>query len=162
MAGKYAHVIKGLAKKSLSDDPTFQEVVEARKRELVGIAGNATALAAAYVDARNAKERHAELEVPLNVEVAAVEQMLWQAYENANVSSIKSGDRVVAVEQQPYAKVIDPGALRAWAIENGHEGNLSLPWQTVNALAKLAILGEGSMPDGIEVQAQTTTKLRKG
>jgi hypothetical protein len=160
--GKYSEVIKGLAKRSLGDDPSFQEVVDARKRELSGIHGNATALAAAYVDARKAKERHDEMEVPLNVEVSAVEQLLWQAYENASVSSIKTGDRVVSVEQQPYAKVIDPGALRAWAMANGHEGSLSLPWQTTNALAKLSLLGEGSTPDGVDIQVQTTTKLRKG
>lgn len=161
--GKYSGVLKGLPSKALSDDPTFQDVVNARKDELkaAGVADKPAALAAAYRDARHAKEAHDAAAVPLNVEIAAVEQLLWASFEESDITSMKVGDKTVAVEKVPYAKVIDPGALRAWAIANGHEGNLSLPWQTVNALAKLALLGEGSMPEGVEVQVQTQTKLRK-
>lgn len=160
--GKYTAALKGRPDR-LGDDPSFQDVVNARKDELTadGMRGDATRLAAAFVAARKAKEVHDEAAGPINVEIAAVEQLVWEAFETAEVTAVTAGGYTVSVEQQPYSKVIDPSALRAWAIANGHEGNLSLPWQTVNALAKLSLLGEGSAPEGVEIQVQTVTKLRK-
>lgn len=165
--GKYDAVIKNLRRFEFAGDVRFQEVVEARKAALeqAGLRGDPTKLAAAYVAAREAKEAHEAAAAPLNVELAAIEQLITGAYEDADVTSIKVGTgeaaRSVATQPEPYAAVIDAAALREWAKKNGHEGSLTLPWQTTNALAKAALLGEGTMPDGVDVTVRTKIVLRK-
>lgn len=163
--GKYDGVIKNLRRAAFAGEPRFEEVVAAKKAELeiAGLRGDPTKLAAAYVEARAAKEAHEAAAAPLNVALAAIERLLWDAYEDADIQAIKVGTgATVRIQPEPYTAVIDPGALRQWAIDNGHAASLALPWQTTNALAKAALLGEGKMPDGVDVTIRMKTVMQKG
>lgn len=98
------------------------------------------------------------LRVKLNaLLMEAYEQLMHAQYEAEGVtmrylpdgSSIRCG-------KEPHAVVVDRDANRKWAIENGLESSLALPWQTVNAMAKKALLeGEPEIP-GVELESWPT------
>jgi hypothetical protein len=68
----------------------------------------------------------------------------------------------VRVQYEPHATVVDREANRKWAIANGLENLLSLPWQTVNALTKESLLKGEPEPDGISVTSYPKIVYTKG
>jgi hypothetical protein len=90
-------------------------------------------------------------------------QLIVDQYENEAVTSLKLEDGgTVRVQVEPHAKVVDRNANREWAMKNNLENLLALPWQTVNALAKEALLQGEDPPDGVEISARPKIVYTKG
>lgn len=158
--GKYDKVLAGLTAE-VRGDGTFRDRVDEAKRKLPhGL--DAASLAEMYGTLRQEKSELEERESDLNVRIAAVEEAMWGAFEDRGVSSIKlKTGRSVRVQPEPVAKVTDKDALRTWAVEQGLERLLGLPWQTVNSMAKERLLAGDAPPDGVEVQVRTKTVFSK-
>lgn len=122
-----------------------------------GVAGhrNAPNIARLYTDVRKLKNAFSSQEKTTNVLVEAYEQLLVEQYEVEGLSSLKLEDGAsVRVQYEPHGKVIDKEANRKWAQENGLENLLCLPWQTVNALTKEALLAGEKEPAGVEATSR--------
>lgn len=165
MAGKYAEVVKGLPKLP-SSDAGFQEKVMARKRELIDNdplkMRSASALAAEYRRLRDSKDEVEQVVSRLNLELEAIGQLLIQQYEADDTSSIAlATGGSVSTQLEPYAQVTDRDACRTWAIENGLERSLALPWQTANAIVKERLLKGEPEPPGMKAFVRTKIVLRR-
>jgi hypothetical protein len=120
-------------------------------------------LTALYVRRRTEEEAASDLAHEAGIRLAAAEQLMWSAYEDANLTTLKlkdgSGARVQTV---PYAVVRDSQALRQWAEANGFTAKLALPWGTVNSEVGERLLNGLPLPDGVEVYVKTTTVIIRG
>lgn len=162
MASKYAAVVERLPKMD-AQEPSYQEKVEAVKRDLAPMLSSSSEIANEYVLLRGEEDNLEEQLSVLRLRKAAVEQLLVDRFEHDDVSSIKlTSGHSVSVQVEPYAQVVDKDALREWAKTNGLERSLTLPWQTVNALAKERLLAGDAEPEGTKVFARTKLVLRKG
>lgn len=152
MAGKYAGVI-GTLPRTFTTDPKHQELVEAEKAQL-GTAHSPAELAEYYRQLRAEKKELDEQASALQVRLDAVAQVLADVYEHQGISSLRLTDGgSVSVQEEPYARVTDKEAFRAWCVANGLEHSLVLPWQTTNGLVKERLLEGAPEPDGVEVFA---------
>lgn len=157
--GKYSGVVGGLPRLPAAE-PSFQAQVDQAKGRVTSRGPGG--LAARYEQLRNRKDRADRLTAKLNVQLAAVEQLMWSAYEDANLTMVRLSDgSSVAAEQEPYAAVRDQAACRAWAEANGHRASLQVPWPTVNAITKERLLAGLPPPDGVEIYSRTKTVLRR-
>ena len=120
------------------------------------------ALAQAYLAARNAKAEAEAVVKAANVHVKAAEVLLIDAYDEADVSSMKLSDgSTVSTNTDPYVVTLDRDAVRSWAQANGHERDLNINAQTLAAITKTrALAGDGS-PDGVELRTWTAVRMRK-
>jgi hypothetical protein len=162
MASKYAGVIDQLPK-MLNTEPAYQEKVNAVKLNLAGEFASASALASEYVMLRGEEDQLDEQLSSLHLRMAAIEQMTTEQFEAEGATSMKlvSGHSL-SVQVEPYTRVVDKDATRLWAIANGLERSLALPWQTLNAISKERLLAGEPGPDGTELSARTKLVLRKG
>lgn len=135
--GKWDPVVKNLSPE-LPADSKFQDKVDVLKKPLVGTP--ASGLAQLYASLRDQKKDLEEKTKELNVKIAAAEQAMWGAFEDEGVSSLKLAEGgSVRIAREPVASVKDKDSLREWAMENGHTRDLTIPWQTLNAIAKSLI-----------------------
>lgn len=74
-----------------------------------------TALAAAYAAARDLKDRIADWESNTNLLIEAYAQLMLDAADNEDVTSVRLGDRPVSWWEEPYTTVKDKAANLAWA-----------------------------------------------
>jgi len=170
--GKYADVVKGLP--PLPTEAGHQEKVEKAKAAVT--VRDAPGLAQEYVRLRARKEEQDAIASAIHVELAAVEQLMWGAYEDAQLSSVKLKDgSAVDVRPEPYASVKDAALLRAWVDTTPLAASLALPWATLNADVKARLLdaserlkagitdppGTIIVPPGVTVYVKTQTVLRK-
>jgi len=130
-----------------------------------GLSGRmrATSIARCYRDIRSVKNALEEQEKTTNVILEAYKQLLVSQYETEGVSSLNLGDGgTIRVQPEPHGRVVDKIANRIWAIENGYENMLALPWQTVNAIAKEAALKGEDVPAGVELERRDKVVYSKG
>jgi hypothetical protein len=159
MAGKYAEACSKLDPVDRSGP--FQQKVEQAKANYSG--RGAADLATAYAAIRAEKDSLAEQDSALNVHLAAVEQLMWDAYDAAGLTSLKlQSGASVRVGVEPSTTVTDRAALVAWAKANGLEGLLTLYAQTVGGIVRERLLSGLPMPDGVEVRARNVTVLTRG
>lgn len=159
--GKWDHVVKNLPPE-LPVDAKFQEKVDVVKRPLIG--NPASGLAQKYALLRDEKKELETSVKELNVKIAATEQALWNAFEDEGVSSLKlaEGGGSVRIGREPVASVKDKDALRNWAMTNGHERDLTLPWQKLQAVSKSLIEAGEATPEGVDLAVRTKTVYSKG
>lgn len=167
--GKYDSVLPGLPKLPPAD-LTYQEKVQQFKdgvgtRDAVLIAGD-------YVTLR-AKEAELKAELSkIHLAMEALEQLLTESQEiqaagwgdygvKENALRLPTGE-TIRVQPEPYAYVKDKEAFRQWAIANGYERQMTLPWQTTNTLVKERLLQGEPEPDGCEAFCKTKIVLVKG
>lgn len=125
---------------------------------------NAGTVAKMYRDIRKVKNAMDEQEKTLNIIKAAYEQVLVDQYEAEGMTNLSLDDYIggaVRYELQPHGAVKDKDANREWAMKSGLERSLSLPWQTINALTKQALLDGLDPPDGVEVTARVKVVYTK-
>jgi hypothetical protein len=164
MAGKYSKVIDALPR-MLSTEAPYQERVEQVKASITNDSDfelHASTLAHEYAGLRAEKDKAESFVSEINLRLEAVSQLMADQFEIEGVSSLKTeSGQSVAVQLEPYARVVDKEANRLWAIKNGLERMMSLPWQTINSQAKEMLLDGMPPPDGVEVFAKTKIVLRK-
>ncbi len=165
MKGKYTEVVKTLPKLP-AIDAGFQEKVVARKRELIENdplkMRSAAALASEYRRLRDAKDEVEKVESRLNLEIEAISQLLVEQYEADGTSSIAlATGGSVSTQLEPYAQVTDRDVVREWAVKEGLERQLALPWQTANALVKDRLLKGEPEPPGMKAYVRTKIVLRR-
>jgi hypothetical protein len=157
--GKYSSVVANLPR--LAGEPGFQAKVEEAKTQIFNRAPGD--LAALYLRLRDVKDEIAAKESQLNVDLAAVEQLMWSAFEDAGLTSVKLSDgSSIRVQQEPFVTVLDRAAVRQWAEGNGLGESLQVPWMTLNSATKERLLAGLPAPDGVEVSVRTTTFLARG
>lgn len=164
MAGKYVGVIDKLPRLLTTEEPAHQDKVDALKATLrqTDIASSAVNLAEAYMEWRAKRDALKEELETINLHVEAISQMLCSSYEDEGVTSLKLASGFsISVQVEPYAIVKDREALRLWAIANGLERSLTLPWQTTNGIAKERLLSGEPEPDGVETYAKNKIVQRK-
>lgn len=159
--GKYSGVMDGLPKAGPSD-PSFQEKVDRVKGDLGAVYTTPAQLAAAYKTTRLQKEEVEQKSAELHLTLTAIEQLLWDRFEAEDIQSLKLEDgSSVSVQVEPVGKVTNADVFREWAIANGYERSMSLPYQTMNALTKARLLDGDAPPDGVEVNVRTKTVFRR-
>ncbi|MCG3775748.1 MAG: hypothetical protein JW395_2592 [Nitrospira sp.] len=120
-------------------------------------------LAQIFANVRKIKSQFEAQEKVTNVLIEAYKQILVDQYEVEGVRSLGlASGGTVRIDSEPHGSVVDRDANRKWAIENGLENLLSLPWQTVNALTKKALLAGEEPPDGVEATNRPKIVYTKG
>jgi len=162
MAGKWAKLLKTMPR-SYGLEPTYQQKVDVVKNVILeDTPRHGSALAARYAVARKVKARVEEDEAEVNLEIEALRQLIVDQYEAEGVASIKLEDgESVWVQHEPYAQVVDRDAHRKWAVDNGLERQLALPWPTTNALTKAALEAGQPEPAGVQTFSRPKLILRK-
>lgn len=161
--GKYTKVLAGLPK-FLGTEPAYQEKVDAVKKEILAKADAtflpASALGKEYVDLRAEIDHIKGLLSDANLELEAVTQLMVDQFEVEGVSSLKlSNGQNIVTFPEPYISVSDKEACRLWAIKEGLERSMALPWPTLSAIAKDALLTGKPAPDGTTMFAKTKIRL---
>ncbi len=166
--GKYDAIIAAKKLRPVpEDDPRQQEKVNKKKDEIrARLASenkpvNARTIAEAYSLARFQKDELEEELKPVNLEIMALEQMLFKSQESGeegwgefgakdNMVRLASGSSV-AIQKEPSGKVVDRALFRHWCIDNGLESELRLHDSTTQSLLKDRLIRNLGEPDGIEV-----------
>jgi hypothetical protein len=140
---------------------SLQQVLNDHLIRKIG-ARTANRLASLYADVRKMKDSFDKQEKTTNVIVDAYEQLLVEQYEAETTRSLElDGVGVVRVQYEPAAKIVDKAANRKWAVDNGMEQDLSLPWPTVNALTKALLLQGEDAPGGVEAVSRPKVVFTK-
>ena len=167
MASKYGAAMTALEPLPVSDQ-SYQDKVEAMKllfMENPEFQLTPSNLAKEYSKYRKAKDAAEEEVSACNLMIEMLSQMLaatqeannpeWGAYgASDNTLRLVTGDKI-EVRKEPYAVVEDKDANREWAIKNGLERMLGLPWQTINSIAKQRLLVGEAEPDGVKTFVKT-------
>lgn len=177
MAGKYAKVLKKLPRLRTTESPQYQEKVEALKtlltapsqeeeRQKLGVERiplQASVLANEYNDLRLAKEVLQAQLSEIELQIAAITQLLDDQFEAEGLTLVRLDDGArVMTRPEPYAVVKDPTKFRQWCIDQGLQEKMTLPWQTTNALTKERLLAGEPEPDGIEAFQLTKAVWYRG
>lgn len=168
-AGKYSEVVSRLPR--LEEEPNYQDKVNLKKAELLEAHADepttaltsGASLARKYQQFRALKEDIETELADLQIALTAIEQMLTERYEIEGVTNMKLDDgSSVGVQFEPYAQVIDRAASKQWAVANGYEDRLMLPWQLMNAITKEHLLNGEPEPDGVKAHTRAKIVLRRG
>jgi hypothetical protein len=171
MASKFAAIIGDLPNLP-PDDPSYQSKIEEIKESLRTDLLTPDAMAKEYQIVRSVKDDLNDQLSIVQMRLTAVEQLLFEAYENdepgfglygAGPNTIKMRDGAsVAVQMEPMGKVEDKEAFRLWCIANGYENALQLWPSTMNSLTKDRLLKGESAPEGVKAYAKPKIVWRKG
>jgi len=122
----------------------------------------AAGLVRAYADARLVLDAASEWRASAQLLVDAYERMMIEQMEAEDVASLRiASGASVSTYAEPYGKVVDKAAFRAWCVANGYEQQLQLWPSTMNAIAKERTLAGEAPPDGVEVTSKTMVRLNK-
>lgn len=137
--------------------------IERAMLDLSGGRRHGSVLARMYKAIRQVKEAHTEdVEARVNLLQMALEQMVVDQYEVEGTQSIKLDEGgTVRVQYEPHAQVKDREAFRQWCVQEGLETQMSLPWQTTNALLKQRLLDGLDVMPGTEAYSKAKTIYAK-
>jgi len=144
--GKYAEVL-GELPKTFGNDPKYQDTVNATKAKLIEQIGESRTkerMTAKYAALRAKKDALEDAVKDVNLYIEAYSQLLAETFEAEGTLSLTIEEGTLRVQHEPYPTVKDPDAVRAWALKNGLERKMSLPWKTLEGLVKQRLL------DGME------------
>lgn len=165
MASKYASVLPGLPRFPGSD-PGYAEKVEAEKQKLLAdpsFPSDAFGLATEFANLRAQEDEWEEGLKALRLRMDAVTNLLIERYDIDQGKSVTlASGATVSYQPEPYTSVEDRDVFRQWALDNGYERSLALPWQTTNAVAKELLLKGEDIPAGTKVWMRPKLVLRKG
>lgn len=83
----------------------------------------------------------------------------WGAYGASSNTLIAPNGSRIRIDVEPYATVVDKDANRQWAVKEGLERMLALPWQTLNSLVKKRLLNGQGEPPGVKTFKKRTIVL---
>jgi hypothetical protein len=164
MAGKYADVSKTLPKRDSSffddDAKKFQKRVDDAKTPIID--RRPGALAAAYKDARARKEIAKDALATINVSVAALEQLIWDALEDQGLQSVKiEGGGSFSVNPAIAVRVENRHVFEEWIDKNDLSGLRKIPSATIVSIVKERLLEKLDVPPGVIVSTYSETSFRK-
>lgn len=164
---KYASIVPGLP--DLPVKPDTQTKLDVYKEKYIKMySGSLTAhnLLAIYTAARkNFEELSAQRSAAYFALEAAIQMLAeshirqdagWGTYGGSSNTLIAPSGTKVRIDVEPYALVIDKDANRIWAVAQGLERLLALPWATLNKHVKELLLAGQPEPPGVK-----TFKKRK-
>jgi hypothetical protein len=153
--GKWDKILTRLKlSKFVDGDEKYQtkvNVMKDRMRDDLGADFQVPRLASDYAELRREKAILKEQESELNLKIAAMEQLLDERFKDEDVTNIRVAAGMVNVQREPHAKVEDKTKVRVWAIENGLEEMLAIPWQTLNSHTKELLQGGYEPPPGVSL-----------
>lgn len=122
---------------------------------------HASALATAYAEVRNLKERLKEWESNTNLLLEAYQQLMIEQMEAEGVTGLRiDGVGNVSTWQEPYSRVADQAAFRDWFLADPDlKQKATLMWQTIDSLTKQRLLNGEEPPPGVEVYAMHKVRL---
>lgn len=165
MASKYDKILPKL--KPLPPDPSYQDKVQVIKQSILqsGNTINGRTLAAGYTALRAQKDKVQEDMDDIDLLLEAYTQLLADSSESdpewgtfgasKNTIKLENGDKI-EIRKKPYAQVVDKEAVRLWAIKNGYERQLGLPWMTLNSITAERLMAGDAEPDGVECFMKNT------
>lgn len=157
--GKYSGKLDGLP--GVPVDNNYQFQVDQLKKPWIG--KPVQDIAWWYRQLRAQKMAMEQAEKDINAQLEAARQLLVVGYEDSGITSLKLKDGAsIAVESEPYAQVEDKEAYRRWCVENGYEAEMSLAWQTTNAIVKETLLAGRPFPPGVKCYVREKMVLRGG
>jgi len=119
-------------------------------------------LAKKYTELRDSKDDLEEELKVINGTIQAIQELLVGRFEDEDISAIRtSNGYLVSAKFDPYASVKNKEALRKWAVDNGYENLLTLPWQTTNSISKTLLESGEAPPDGVEVYLKPGLRLTR-
>jgi hypothetical protein len=151
----------------------YQAKIDAVKAQLTD--QTIVQLGEAFIGLRAERDTAEEALKNVNIQLAAVEQLMLTTMEDQGLSSfrITTGQNFI-INDSPHTTVKDRAANRQWFIDHGLTDVLSVPWQTQNAMVKGILEDplEGDpnrpgevrpkeMPAGIEIYMRSSIQLRK-
>lgn len=160
--GKYDALIPRLPK-GQPEDLNYQAKVQRFKDTVTD--RSTLALATQYIKARTVIEDiKAELYM-MNVELAALEQLLEESQQNGaelwglygvkeNALRLPDGS-TIRVQLEPYGQVQDKERFRLWCIYNGYERQMHIWPSTMNAIVKERLVQGEPEPDGCTAFVKT-------
>lgn len=120
----------------------------------------ASEFARIYAELRMVRNRIENWDSSFSVLLEAYEGLMIAQFEVEGVSSLKLlNGQPVSTFEEPYAQVTDKEAFRIWCVDQGLERQMTLPWQTVNKLAKDRLLEGEEEPPGVTLYAKTKIRL---
>jgi hypothetical protein len=163
--GKYSAVIDTLPRFP-GTEPSYMEKVNGERAKIVELnpveSRDGAWLATQWTRLRAQKDEIEEVLSKINVSLEAHMGLIVDAYENAGVTSMRIvNGPSVSMQLEPYAQVVDRDANREWAMRNGLERSLALPWQTLNALSKDRLLQGEEPPPGVKMWSKPKLVMRK-
>lgn len=166
------------------------QAIQAAMVQAEGFQRTATSLARHWATLRLLKDALNEVASGLQVELDAVNGLLIDQFEAEGTTSVnilpgrldegtvqgilddvrdalvkadlsRAETENVRVQEEPYAKQVDPEVLRRWCIANGFQDKMVLPWATVNSLLKERFEAGEKEPDGVEPRRLVKTVLTR-
>lgn len=143
------------------------EAMAARmEQRLIAVSGgrrHGIVLARIYRAVRRLKDtQYEKLESSLNLLHIATEQLVVDQFEVEGTTSMKLAEGgTVRVQEEPHAQVKDRATYHQWCLNEGLGSQMSLPWQTTNAILKERLLsGLDTMP-GVEAYSKAKAVYSK-
>jgi hypothetical protein len=158
MPSKYAKVFSRLEK--LPEDPAYQQQVDALKESIVN--RSSSALSHTYAKLRGKKKEIDEELKGINLQIEAVSQLLIDAYEADDITTLKlTTGQTVRTQPEPYPTIQDKEKFRLWCLNEGLEREMHLHSQTASSLVKEMLLEGNPEPEGVKAFIKTKVVLTK-
>jgi hypothetical protein len=155
--GKYDEVIKNLGK--LGEAPRSERVEKLREEYR---SMSLAELAKKYTQLRKERDAADQVVKGINEQVDAICSLMEPLYESSGVSALKVRDvGTVSIQLHPHAVVEDREKFRLWCIKAGLERQMTIPWQTADAMTKECLLQGLPEPDGIKAYIRTSFRFLK-
>jgi len=96
-----------------------------------------------------------------NFALETVKYALAKAMKAQGLESVVAGGYRFTPVPEPYASVTDKKELIDWAIKDGAAETLQFPWQTLQALVKIALDAGTELPPGVDVYLKRDVRRTK-
>lgn len=155
--GKWSHLKKTL--EQLPVDAAYQARVDELKKPFRG--KGHTEIAMALGRTKRNKQKLDEKIKLMNVEIAALEQLLVDYFESTETTQFRTKSGVlISLKDDVYPMVKDQPIFLAWINSNNLSALLSVHHKRLESLVK-SLLEEGQkIPDGIDAFFKTTISYR--
>jgi hypothetical protein len=190
--GKYTKVMENLPVIYATDPARHEKIKEAQRHIAAdpGFKFQGGSIGFKYTQLRATKDILQKAAKNVGFRIDALVQMADEQFINEGINSIKLDAGVnypaalemahaeldaipagsikmpleptVRLQPEPYAKMVDLDKNREWAIANGLERSLRLPWPKLNMLLKGALLEGDPYPDGVDAYKKQKLVLVKG